>query len=57
MESLAVFCLFPGDFITIEASRLICGERMRVAVRDGKIESSEPEGMFGYSDKIGRAHV
>ena len=53
-ESLAVFWLFSGEFITIEAPCLDCGERMRVAVRvvlrDGKIESSEPEGMFGYSD-------
>lgn len=49
-ETLAVCWLFPGETVTIEAPCLDCGESLRVDVRDGAIESTEPGGIFGYID-------
>ncbi len=47
---MAVCWAFPGKSIQIDAPCLDCGEPMRIVVRDGKIESERPSGIFGYVD-------
>ena len=49
-ESLAVSWVFPGRTIQIDASCLHSGEPMRVAVRDGVLERTEPAEMVCYVD-------
>ena len=42
--------VFPGRTIQIDASCLHSGEPMRVAVRDGVLERTEPAEMVCYVD-------
>lgn len=49
-ESLALTWVFPGKTVEIESPCLDCGERMRIAVRDGLIESRDPAGIVSYVD-------
>jgi len=49
-ESLALCWVFPGKAVQIESPCLDCGEPLRVVVRDGVIESREPEGIVCYVD-------
>jgi len=49
-EAPAVCWLFPGKTIQIDAPCLDCGEPLRLAVRDGVIESQEPAGIYSYVD-------
>jgi hypothetical protein len=49
-EALAMTWVFPGRTVQIEAGCPHCGDPMRVAVRDGVLEATEPEGMVCYVD-------
>jgi hypothetical protein len=42
--------LFPGKEVTIEAPCLDCGEPMQVVVRDGRIVSAAPGGLYAFVD-------
>ena len=49
-EALALCWVFPGRAVQIDSPCLDCGEPLKVVVRDGVIESREPEGIVSYVD-------
>jgi hypothetical protein len=49
-ESVAACFIFPGRLTVVEATCLDCGEPLRIATRDGVVESAEPRGIVGYVD-------
>jgi len=48
-ESLAVSWLFPGKTVQIDAPCLDCGSPVRVEMKDGTVQKTEPEGIMGYT--------
>lgn len=50
LEALAMTWMFPGKTVVVDAPCLDCGEPLRVAVRDGVIESEAPRGIWFYVD-------
>lgn len=50
LESLAACWLFPGRALRIDSPCLDCGEPLHVVLRDGVVESREPEGIVSYVD-------
>ncbi len=48
-ESLAVSWLFPGKTVQIDAACLDCGSPIKVEMKDGVIQNTEPEGLMGYT--------
>jgi hypothetical protein len=50
LESLALCWLFRGRSVQIDSPCLDCGEQLQVVVRDGVIESRDPEGIVLYVD-------
>ncbi len=49
-EALALGWMFPGSAVQIDSPCLDCGEPLRVVVRDGVIETRDPEGIACYAD-------
>jgi hypothetical protein len=49
-ESLAASFAFPGRTILVDTTCLDCGDPLRLEVRDGFVESEEPEGIVGFVD-------
>ncbi len=49
-ESLALCWMFPGKSVQIDSPCLDCGEPLRIVVRDGIIESRDPDGIVCYVD-------
>ena len=48
-ESLAVSWLFPAKTVQIDAACLDCGSPIKVEMKDGVIQNTEPEGLMGYT--------
>ena len=48
LEALAACWTFPGKSVRVEAPCLDCGDPIEVTVRDGRIESTRPDGMRAY---------
>jgi hypothetical protein len=48
-ESLAVSWLFPGKTVQIDAPCLDCGSPIRLIMKDGVVQSTEPEGLVAYT--------
>jgi hypothetical protein len=48
-ESLAVCWLFPGKVVRIEAPCLDCGSPIKVEMKDGVIQNTDPEGIVAYT--------
>lgn len=49
-ESLALCWVFPGKLVQIDSPCLDCGESLKVVVRDGIIESCDPDRIVCYVD-------
>lgn len=49
-ESIAASFIFPGRTILIDGACLDCGNLLRLEVRDGLVESAEPDGVVAYVD-------
>jgi hypothetical protein len=45
---LAVCWLFHEKTVQIDSPCLDCGEPIRIKIRDGIIESADPEGIIGH---------
>jgi hypothetical protein len=48
-ESLAVSWLFQGKVVQIDAPCLDCGSPIRVRMKDGVLENTEPDGLVAYT--------
>jgi hypothetical protein len=48
-ESLAVSWLFPRKVVQIDAPCLDCGSPVKVKMKDGKVEGTDPEGLVAYT--------
>lgn len=48
VEAMALCWLFPDKSVQIDSPCLDCGESLRVVVRDGVIESRDPDGIVVY---------
>jgi hypothetical protein len=48
-ESLAVSWLFPGKTVRIDAPCLDCGEPIRVEMKDGVVQGTEPGSLVAYT--------
>ncbi|MBW1686456.1 MAG: hypothetical protein JRS35_15480 [Deltaproteobacteria bacterium] len=45
---MAVCWLYPGKTVQVDCPCLDCGEPIRVRMKDGVVESTEPKGLVGY---------
>ncbi|MGB2929201.1 MAG: hypothetical protein WBB70_09840 [Desulfobacterales bacterium] len=46
---MAVSWLVPGKTVRIDAPCLDCGEPIRVDMKDGDVEKTDPEGLVAYT--------